>query len=220
MDKNLTQLKQQQTEIFSTIAKKVAAIASPVRVQLIHFLAQGPLTVEVLANKIDQSIANTSMHLRKMASENIVNCSVQGQKRLYSIGPELKTFWEACQDFAESPLVKLKLETNETYGEINSTYSNKELKKMYLQNEIIILDVRPLDEVSDARFEKIKCYQHIPAFELKHKLKNLSKEKMIFVFCRGRFCALSAYAVNLLRQHKFKSFRLELSSERLIELLS
>ena len=56
MDKKLLKLKEQQNELFCSIAAIIGAISSPVRIRLIHFLSQGPLTVETLAIKIDQSL--------------------------------------------------------------------------------------------------------------------------------------------------------------------
>ncbi len=65
MNKKFELIKNRQDEIFLGISNLLSGISSPVRLKLLHFLSQAPLTVEVLSNKIDQSVANTSMHLRK-----------------------------------------------------------------------------------------------------------------------------------------------------------
>jgi DNA-binding transcriptional ArsR family regulator len=62
MDNKLKVLKQRQEDIFS-LASLLGAMAAPVRIRLIHFLSQAPLTVEVMEIKVDQSVANTSIWL-------------------------------------------------------------------------------------------------------------------------------------------------------------
>ncbi len=209
MDQKLKVLKERQGAIFVSLASLLAAMASPVRIRLIHFLSQSPLTVEVMASKVDESIANTSMHLRKMLSEGLVSVETLGQKRLYSLAPEVSSFWEHYQDFAQKLDPTLVLATNDIYGDINWTHSWSETKKQVKSGEVLLLDVRPLDEViSSDDSDKIV---HIPQSELKTNLKKLPKKKPILVFCRGRMCALSAFSVNYLRENGFKAYRLDVS---------
>ena len=87
MDNKLKVLKQRQEDIFVSLASLLGAMAAPVRIRLIHFLSQAPLTVEVMASKVDQSVANTSMHIRKMLNEGLVTVESLGQKRLYTLAP-------------------------------------------------------------------------------------------------------------------------------------
>lgn len=202
-------LKDKQDDIFDRTAQILSALAAPVRINLIHFLSQAPLTVDVLAHKIDQSVANTSMHLRKLLNENIVSVETVGQKRLYSLHEAMQEFWEHSQDFIQKIDPSLKLTGSEVYEEMNW----KKEVSLEKDKNLIFLDVRPLDEASsDAlNLEKRNNYLHIPVSELKDKLNLIPKNKKIIVVCRGRMCALSAYAVNYLRKHNFKAFRLDKS---------
>src|SRR5947208_2462542 len=54
---------------FGAVAK---ALASGRRMEILDVLAQGPRSVEELASEIDQSVANTSHHLRTMAGARSV----------------------------------------------------------------------------------------------------------------------------------------------------
>lgn len=209
MNKKLEQLKDQQDEVFIEVADILNAMASPVRVKLIHFLSQGPLTVEVLATKIGQSVANTSMHLRKMLSSHIVSVSAQAQKRMYSLHPAGLEFWEACQNFTQKVDPNLRIDANQVYGDLEWKEGITDTLRMVKSKEAIILDVRPYDEVVDA-LDELNVI-HIPTSELLKNLSKLPKKKPVLVFCRGRFCALSSHAVNELRAKGYNAFRLNQS---------
>ena len=216
MDKQLKVLKERQEDIFVSLSSLLGAMASPVRIRLIHFLSQAPLTVEVMASKVDESIANTSMHLRKMLNEGLVKVEVLGQKRLYSLTPSVVGFWEHLQDFAQRLDPGLVLEVADVYGDINWPHSLAETKKMIRSKEVLLLDVRPQDEVQEEDREYV---MHIPQASLSASLKKISKKKKVLVFCRGRLCALSAFSVNYLRENGYKAFRLDASWENMKEII-
>ncbi|MCM2348708.1 MAG: ArsR family transcriptional regulator [Bacteriovoracaceae bacterium] len=209
MNKKFQLLNSRQDDIFTSIAGILGGIAAPVRIKLIHYLSQAPLTVEVLAKKIDQSVANTSMHLRKMLSENLVSVISQGQKRVYSLHPAALEFWESCQDFVQKIDPSLFLESEDIFGDVAWDKDLAETVEMAKQNEVIFLDVRPDDEsVEDLNLPYVV---HIAAQDLEEKISKLPKRKSIIVFCRGRLCSLSVMTVNDLRKKGFKAYRLDKS---------
>jgi len=210
MEAKLKILKDEQNDIFTRYADMMSALAAPVRVKLLHFLSQAPLTVEVLAQKIEQTTANTSMHLRKLLNEGLVSVEVLGQRRLYSHAPPLMAFWEEWQDFAMKLDPALRLSIESAYGEIQWNEALGDTLRLVKQGEIILLDVRPNEEAAGIETSDLPVW-HIPQSELKLRWGELPKRKMILVFCRGRLCALSAFAVNYLRQHGLKASRLNLS---------
>lgn len=207
MNTRLLKTKENQNHIFDEMSSLLNSLASPVRLKLIHFLSQADLSVEVLAKKIDQSVANTSMHLRKMYNAKIVDVSIVGQRRLYRLHPSALAFWEKSQDFFQLIHPDQNLKTDEIYGELN--WDNKaELVRLIKTNKAMIVDVRPLDELNEdgVQFSFIK---HISSTDL---LKSKwPQSKIIFIFCRGRFCALSADSVFQLRQKGYNAFRLPYS---------
>lgn len=217
MDKKLALLKNQQDGIFTGIASILSGIASPVRIKLIHYLSQGPLTVETLANKIDQSIANTSMHLRKMLALKIVTVSVQGKNRLYALHSQALPFWEASQDFIQLIDPGLKLAIEEVYEEMDWSEDLKNTIKMAKKNEILLLDARPADEVSE-NLAPLNVL-HIPSSDISKNLGKIPKKKPVLVFCRGRMCALSSFVVNELRKNGVNAYRLNESWYSLKKLL-
>ena len=101
MNKTIEKAKQRQDYLFEEMSSLLEALASPVRLKIIHFLSQAPHSVEQLSLKLGQSMANTSMHLNKMQRENILKTETLGQKRIYSLAQvEMKELWEQIQNFA------------------------------------------------------------------------------------------------------------------------
>lgn len=206
MNKKLLTLKKRQDEIFSAMAGILGGISAPVRIKLIHFLSQSPLTVEVLAQKADQSVANTSMHLRKMLNEKIVNVQVDGQKRIYSLHPAALKFWESCQDFVQQIDPTLQMNLSENSSGINWDKDLKTTLDLAKRKEITLIDVRPEDEAGE-KIEELNIL-HIPYNHLAKNAGRIPKRKPVLVICRGRFCGLSVQAVLDLRENGFKAFRL------------
>lgn len=211
MTSSISKLKEKQDKVFNQMAQILGAISSPVRIKLIHFLSQAPLTVEVLANKTDQSVANTSMHLRKMLTENVVAVETAGQKRLYSLHPSLFLFWEQIQDFIQNLEPNLNMLDQNSEEELSWHLSMTETMNLAKKGQIVFLDVRPDDEIELSSEMKLKNYLHLSMEKLPNNLKLIPRSKKIIVLCRGRMCALSIYTVNYLRENKYDAYRLNQS---------
>jgi rhodanese-related sulfurtransferase len=206
MDKKLLELKERQSEVFTSIADIIGAMSSPVRIKLIHFLSQGPLTVEILSTKIDQSVANTSMHLRKMLAAKVLKVETQGKNRIYSLHPAAFPFWESCQDFIQSVDPSLKLDFKDIDGDMDWMQDLRTTIKMAKNNEIVLVDARPQDEVAET-LPGLNIL-NIPSSEIAKNLAKIPKKKPVVVFCRGRMCALSLFVTSELRKNGIKAYRL------------
>ncbi|MCB0348893.1 MAG: ArsR family transcriptional regulator [Bdellovibrionales bacterium] len=206
MDKKLVRLKERQNEIFSVFAETIGGISSPIRVRLIHFLSQGPLTVETLANKIEQSVANTSMHLRKMLSLKIVTVEVRGKNRVYSLHPSAFNFWEHCQNFLQQIDPSLELNEGDVTDDLDWPEDLRVTLKKARENDVVLIDARPTNEVTES-LEELNVL-HIPSSDINKNLSKISKRKPVLVFCRGRFCALSTHTVRELRKNGIRAYRL------------
>jgi rhodanese-related sulfurtransferase len=206
MDKKLLELKERQSEVFTSIADIIGAMSSPVRIKLIHFLSQGPLTVEILSTKIDQSVANTSMHLRKMLAAKVLKVETHGKNRIYSLHPAAFPFWESCQDFIQSVDPSLKLDFKDIDGDMDWMQDLRTTIKMAKNNEIVLVDARPQDEVAET-LPGLNIL-NIPSSEIAKNLAKIPKKKPVVVFCRGRMCALSLFVTSELRKNGIKAYRL------------
>jgi len=74
------------------------------------------------------------------------------------------------------------------------------------KEKVMLIDVRPEDEYNAGH---LPYAVSIPLAQLKKRLKELPKNKTIIAYCRGPLCVMSADAVKLLNQKKFKAIRME-----------
>jgi DNA-binding transcriptional ArsR family regulator len=209
MSKTFDKAKSRQDELFIEIASLLSGLASPVRLKIIHFLSQAPHSVEQLSLKLGQTVANTSMHLKKMQRENILKTETSGQKRIYSLSHnELKSFWEQIQDYALAQDPSKIIDSNNIYNE-NLVWekSLKDTIKEIKSQKIILLDVRPIDEVDELDPNYLKYVIHIPFDNLKKMKDDLPKNKDILIICRGRLCVMSNESTFQLRKMGYSAFK-------------
>ena len=74
--------------LFDGFAEVAKALASGRRAEIIDVLAQGERSVEEIAAEIDQSVANTSHHLRAMARAGLVTTRRDGTRIFYALAGE------------------------------------------------------------------------------------------------------------------------------------
>ena len=66
--------------LYEQFAEMGKALSSPKRLQLINLLCQGEHSVAALADKTGMSPANTSAHLKKLRSANLVETRKEGRR--------------------------------------------------------------------------------------------------------------------------------------------
>src|SRR5688572_33312260 len=72
-------------EGFAEVAK---ALASGRRAEIVDVLAQGERSVEEIAGEIDQSVANTSHHLRALARAGLLTTRRDGTRIYYALASD------------------------------------------------------------------------------------------------------------------------------------
>src|SRR5437762_1458232 len=83
---------------FSEVAK---ALASGRRAEIVDLLAQGERSVEDVADELDQSVANTSHHLRAMARAGLLRTRRDGTRIFYGLaGERVEALWAALRAVA------------------------------------------------------------------------------------------------------------------------
>lgn len=207
-----------QDYLFAEMSSLLNALSSPVRLKIIHFLTQGPHPVEQLSVKLGQTVANTSMHLKKMQRENILKVSTKAQKRIYSLAQdEMKEFWEQIQNFALNHNPSNIINSTDFYPEeLEWTKDIDETIKLITSKKVTLLDVRPHDEV-DENYKKYVL--HISFSDLKKQKKDLPKNRPILVMCRGRLCVMANESTYQLRKLGFNVYKLNFSWFHLSEKL-
>src|SRR5207237_1491147 len=87
--------------LFDGFAEVAKALASGRRAEIIDVLAQGERSVDEIAAEIDQSVANTSHHLRAMARAGLVTTRRAGTRIFYALASErVGEMWAALRDIA------------------------------------------------------------------------------------------------------------------------
>src|SRR5437868_9642316 len=95
--------------LFDGFAEVAKALASGRRAEIVDVLAQGERSVEEIAAEIDQSVANTSHHLRAMARAGLVTTRRDGTRIFYALASErVGELWAALRDVAGEQVAGLE----------------------------------------------------------------------------------------------------------------
>jgi DNA-binding transcriptional ArsR family regulator len=79
------------------------------RLELVDLLAQGPRTVEALAEETDQSVANTSQHLQVLRQARLVETSRRGNYVHYRLADDhVLRLWAALHKAGEVRLAEIR----------------------------------------------------------------------------------------------------------------
>jgi DNA-binding transcriptional ArsR family regulator len=196
-----------QEERIAKMASIASLLSTPARLKILNLLTQSPHSVELLAEKIQQNLANTSMHLNKMLREGMLTVTTQKQKRIYSLASEdFKVFWEHVQDY-------FFLSIPAPANDLNWSGDLFQLKSLLTKGKAVLIDLRPEDEFQECqKDENYKKYVLPLSFEQLHKQgKSLSKGKTYLLLCRGRLCATAEIGAEQVRKMGFTAYNLGMS---------
>jgi rhodanese-related sulfurtransferase len=190
---------------FALIGK---ALASPARLELLELLAQGPRTVEALANESHLSIANASQHLQVLRQSGLVESEKQGLFVEYRLAG--KDVFELCRGLrtvAETRSAELDRIVRDHFGTRSGSeaVSMEELLRRARKADVVILDTRPALEFAAGH---IAGAISVPIEDLQQELRKLPKSKDYVAYCRGPYCVYADRAVEFLRKHGRRARRL------------
>lgn len=192
---------------FAAIGK---ALASGRRLELLDVLSQGPRSVERLAGEIDQSVANTSAHLRALAGAGLVTTERDGNRVVYALaGPAVEALWIAVRATAEAHVATLdRLTTNYLgdRGEVELVTRAELARRLRQGVRPVVVDVRPMAEFAAGH---IPGAVSVPPDQLDSGLRRLPRDADVVAYCRGSFCVFADDAVRALRRRKVRARRLE-----------
>lgn len=195
--------------LFDGFAEVAKAMSNGRRAELIDVLAQGERHVEELADEIDQSVANTSFHLRALATTGLVTTRRDGTRIYYRLASDrVVELWDALRDVAAAhhavldDLAAAYLGDRSRLDEITQT----ELAEHLAAGDVIVVDVRPAAEYAAGH---IAGARSIPIDQLAESLKRIPRDVEIVAYCRGRYCVMADDAVRLLRRRGRHARRLE-----------
>lgn len=189
--------------LFDGLTTAARALATGRRAELVDVLAQGERSVEQLAAEIEQSVANTSHHLRALATAGLVATRKDGTRVFYRLAsPAVEELWAALRRVAAQQLAafdELAAGYLPNRGDI-STVSREEVASQL--GTVAVFDVRPLAEYAAGH---IQGARHVmPGSKV-----NAPAAGRVVAYCRGEFCRYADDAVLALLAQGVDAVRLE-----------
>ena len=195
--------------IYEHLGRIGKALSSPKRLELLDLLAQGPCTVEVLAEEAGLNMANASKHLLILRAARLVDAEKRGLYVTCRIGGEaVAAFYRSMRLLGEERLADIRDITGRYLQgrQGMEALDRKQLLKRTREGTTTVLDVRPREEYMAGH---IAGAISIPLGELQKRLKDLPRQHEIVAYCRGPYCVLAVKAVEMLRKKGFRAIRLE-----------
>lgn len=199
-----------KARLFDGFAAVGKALSSGRRLELLDVLAQGPRSVERLADEIGQSIANTSSHLQVLLGAGLVTSERDGNRVVYRLaGQAVEDLCAALRATTEAHAVALDRLAADYLGDRSGleTITRAALAE-WLQREPrpVVLDVHPAVEFLAGH---VPGATSAPPDQLTRTVKRLPKGSDVVAYCRGPFCIYADDAVRALRQRGHRAVRLE-----------
>ncbi len=196
--------------LFDDFARVASALASGRRLEIIDILAQAPRSVEDVSEAIDQSVANTSHHLRRLADDGLIRASRQGRRIIYELASDdVYVLWRTLQLIAAHHHAGLDESAYSYLGDRTeiATIDHDTLRRRLAQGEeVVVLDVRPEIEYEAGHLEGAIS---APPDRLDEVLPSLPGEAEVVAYCRGHYCAFADKAVRRLRASGRTAYRLD-----------
>ncbi len=195
--------------LFDAFAGVGKALSSGRRAEIIDVLAQGERSVEEVAGEIDQSVANTSQHLRALARAGLLASRREGNRIVYRLASDkVIELWAAVREVAAEHLAGLDRLAAAYLGNRTGLpeVSRRELARRLGSENLVVVDVRPPAEFAAGH---IPGARSVPPAALARHLRALPKDGEIVAYCRGHYCAYADEAVRILRRRGRRASRLE-----------
>ncbi len=196
-------------KVYGELAKVTKAIGNPHRMEIIDLLAQGPFSVENIAQQTGMSIANASQHLQVLKNARMVEVMRKGNFIYYHLSSD-KVFqaWRALRELGLEQNAEAEKLVRDFYNARHQLepVSMQELRKKMEYGDVIVLDVRPEEEYQRGHIHQAIS---IPIEDLTKRMQELSEKAEIIAYCRGPLCVYADEAVALLREKGYEARRLE-----------
>jgi rhodanese-related sulfurtransferase len=196
-------------DLYDAFASVAKALGSGRRAEIVDLLAQGERSVEQVAAEIDQSVANTSHHLRALADAGLLQSRRDGQRIIYRLTSDrVAELWAALRDVAATHVADIDVLTDAYLGARDQIHevTADELADRLDRGRAVVIDVRPTLEYAAGH---IAGARSIPIDQLDDAIDALPRSREIIAYCRGPYCVYADDAVRLLRDKGFKARRLD-----------
>jgi rhodanese-related sulfurtransferase/DNA-binding transcriptional ArsR family regulator len=196
----------------AALAEVAKAFGHEHRIELVEQLAQGPRSVEALAERVGLSVANASQHLQQLRRAGLVTAQRSGKRVVYRLADAAETdivgLLGGLRHVAEHAVAAMERVVGAYFRARDQLLpvTATELVMRLREGGVVLLDVRPEDEYG---LGHLPGALNIPLRQLEPRISELSRDHEIVAYCRGPYCVLSFEAVAALRTHGFNVRRLE-----------
>jgi rhodanese-related sulfurtransferase/biotin operon repressor len=188
---------------FAAVGK---ALGSPKRLELLDLLAQGPRSVDALAEAAALGVSTCSAHLQTLREAGLVETRRDGKRIYYSLAADDVTgLWDTLRRVALRHRPHTELARAAYLGPADTeALTTDTLLQRLDRGEVVVLDVRPAAEYHGGH---LPGALHIPVGELAARLDELPADREIVAYCRGQYCVLAHDAVRLLNRRGYRASR-------------
>ncbi|HSJ35212.1 MAG TPA: metalloregulator ArsR/SmtB family transcription factor [Acidimicrobiia bacterium] len=194
---------------FATIA---SALGSGRRVEIVEVLAQGERSVEEIGDELEQSVANTSHHLRTLARAGLVTTRRQGTHVHYRLASEsVLEAWLALRHLATERLDDIERLSRDYLGNRDGidVIDRAELSQRLERGDLVLLDVRPAAEFAAGHIPGAVSLPPDRLDRIDELVGDIPPDLEIAAYCRGPYCVYADDAVRRLTARGRRAMRLE-----------
>lgn len=186
--------------LYTEFAAVGRVLGHPKRLELLDLLAQGPRSVEELADAADLGMSTCSAHLQALREAGLVHTRREGRRVYYSLtGDDVAGLWSRLRQVARRHRPHTDVASRAYLGpDDTEAVDSDELLRRLRSGDTVILDVRPKVEYAGGH---LPGALNIPLEELADRLAELPRDKQVVAYCRGEYCVLAHDAVRLLGVH-------------------
>ena len=183
--------------LFAEFASVGKVLGNPKRLELLDLLAQGPRSVESLADAAALGMSTCSAHLQTLREAGLVESRRDGKRIYYSLtGTDVAGLWEHLRRVAQAHRPHTELARRAYLGPEDTTaVDTDELLRRLERGDVVLLDVRPEPEYAGGH---LPGAIHIPLEDLAARFRELPRDREVIAYCRGQYCVLAHDAVRLL----------------------
>lgn len=194
--------------LFGEFAAVGKVLGNATRLELLDLLAQGPRSVEELAEAAEVRVGTCSAHLQTLREAGLVEPRRDGKRIYYSLtGDDVAGLWDQLRRVAQGhrphtePARRAYLGPDDT-----EAVGTEELLRRLERGDSVVVDVRPAPEYAGGH---LPGAVHLPLDQLEQRLADLPRDRDVVAYCRGRYCVLAHDAVRILTSHGVTARRAE-----------
>ena len=183
--------------LFAEFAAVGKVLGNPKRLELLDLLAQGPRSVDDLAQAADLGLSTCSAHLQTLREAGLLTSRRDGKRIYYSLsGDDVAGLWDYLHRVTARHRPQTEAARRAYLGPDDTTaVDTDELLRRLHAGDVTLLDVRSAPEYAAGH---LPGAMHIPLEDLEQRLSELPPGRDVVAYCRGRYCVLAHDAVRLL----------------------